>query len=118
MKFIGDECEKSTSLFIFCYFVIQAHEARADWSGFTKIVDNYFEGTPGHPIITLDLKDPVHSCGTNNRVDILLDNVSSENFQMMAAVVTTAIATGRSISVNVSGCFGDRANITAVKLGS
>ncbi|MEA1674692.1 hypothetical protein [Nitrospirillum sp. BR 11163] len=106
----------SYSCFVILMCVVQP--AKADWSGFTKITDNYFEGTPGHPIITLDLKDPVHSCGTNNRVDILLDNVSSENFQMMAAVVTTAIATGRSIAVYVSGCFADRANITAVKLGS
>ncbi|WP_145754576.1 hypothetical protein [Nitrospirillum amazonense] len=105
--------------FAFCFIVLalRPDAARADWSGFTKIVDNYFEGQSGHPIITLDLKDPVHSCGTNSRIDILLDNVSSENFQMIAAVVTTAIATGRSIAVNVSGCFGDRANVIAVKLG-
>jgi hypothetical protein len=66
--------------------------------------------------IALVLSAPFHSCGWNVAANIEHSVVGDVAFRNYSAVVLTALAQGKQISVFVDGCVADRARVTGIKI--
>lgn len=108
---------KRILLILFMLALFSSSVARADgWTGWMSIGDDYFEGTGSSHRISLLFPVAFHTCGWNVAANIELAVVGDAAFHSYSAVVLVALATGKQVSVLVSGCDSDRANVVAIRL--
>lgn len=86
------------------------------WQDYMTIQGNYFEGTGNDTRIVLTMSNTFHTCGWNNTATIHLSAVGEPAFKNLTAVVLTAVAANRTLSLSVDGCIGDRAKVVGLRL--
>ena len=104
---------KFFTLFIFLFFCTPAF---ADWTSTVSIKGNYFEGTGDGTRVVLIVSKVVHSCGWNDGVQFTYSNTGDAAFKSFSSAILTAIASGKNVQLNLSGCEGDRGKIVGVRL--
>ena len=89
------------------------------WTPFMGLTDNYFHPTsPGssQPILVVVTDQNFHSCGWNAAANLNSTVVGDAQFKVFTSAVLAAWMGGKSISLLIDGCDGDRAKVFGVRI--
>lgn len=86
------------------------------WQNYMTVTSNFFESFNGSQRIVLTFDASFHACGWNNAADIRYEVVGQDLFKTLTSVTLSAWMGNKKLSVYVSGCANDRANVTALRI--
>lgn len=89
--------------------------ARAEWTEFLSLKEVYFEGLGENQKLVVAFDKSFHTCGWNIAAHLKRSTLGDEVFETYTSVILATWFANGKLSLNYSGCDGERAKGLALR---